>query len=385
MSNQRELRKLVVSVRATKQRFGLLLAICDSQFFQDRLIAAYEAELRAEGITPLQVELDTERPSLRAALENLVAKTPDLQRHSAAVVTILNASMLMSVQRSKQKEEKSEQERFFFSLQWTREALRKFEFPIVLWLSDRMATRLAQQAPDFWSWRSGVFEFEDRTPPSIVPAEQQPSPRISATANERENAAALSIEELQQQIESINASSSGSPLLITLYNALGDSYERIADYSSALKAFENALTVATKHEEGYGKAIALENKGNVLATLSQYPEARAAYDAAIENWAIAVSSNPDNLQALIDKGNALQGLADLQATLSQYQQAQQTYVESIAAYDGALSLTPDGVNALNNKGNALSKLANLQAMLSQHQQAQQTYVESIAAYDGALS
>ena len=54
---------------------------------------------------------------------------------------------------------KSAQERFFFSVQWTREGLRDFQLPIVLWVTEAVAQGLAQQAPDFWSWRGGVFEF----------------------------------------------------------------------------------------------------------------------------------------------------------------------------------------------------------------------------------
>ncbi|MEL6606574.1 MAG: tetratricopeptide repeat protein, partial [Cyanobacteria bacterium J06614_10] len=68
VSNQRSLRKLMISIRAKTRRFGLLLAVCDNQFFQDSLIETYEAQLREEGIETLQVELEAERPSLRAAL-----------------------------------------------------------------------------------------------------------------------------------------------------------------------------------------------------------------------------------------------------------------------------------------------------------------------------
>ena len=32
--------------------------------------------------------------------------------------------------------------------------------PLVLWLPDHVLNLIAQKAPDFWSWRSGIFEFE---------------------------------------------------------------------------------------------------------------------------------------------------------------------------------------------------------------------------------
>jgi len=154
--NQREFRKLVLSIKASAQQLDLLIAVCDDRNLQARLIADYEQELKAADIVPLRVRLNPKQPSLRAALETLVAATTTLQAGKPAVVTVLNAGSLLGVRLS---DDKSEQEKFFFSLQWTREALRHFHFPIVLWLPDTIATRLAQQAPDFWSWRRGVFEF----------------------------------------------------------------------------------------------------------------------------------------------------------------------------------------------------------------------------------
>ena len=390
VSNQRELHKLIISIRATTRRFRLLLAVCDNQFFQDRLISAYEAQLRADGMTTLQVELDTERPSLRATLENLVTQTPFPQTNEPTVVTVLNASRLTSVQRTDQKGEKSGREQLFFSLQWTREALRQFDFPIVLWLSDHMATQLAQRAPDFWSWRDSVFEFEDHTKPSIMTAEQHPSQQVDNAVTNRavskqENASLLSTEELQQQISAIKVSSPGSPLLVTLYNTLGNYYEQEANYSSALSAFEQALIVAEENHDNFAQARILHNKGKVLTTLSQYTGARSAYDTAIENWEIVIEKEPNNVKILSGKGTSLQRLADLQAALSQHQQAQQTYEASITAFDATLKRSPDYVQALNNKGLSLQRLADLQAALSQHQQAQQTYEASITAIDAALN
>ena len=141
--NQREFNKLVLSIEAQPQRLDLLLAICDDRNLQARLISDYEAELAAADIITLQTRLSHQRPSLRAALEDLVAQTPALQAGEPAVVTVLNAGELLGVRLS---DDKSEQERFFFSLQWTREALRQFHFPIVLWLPDALATRLDRKS-----------------------------------------------------------------------------------------------------------------------------------------------------------------------------------------------------------------------------------------------
>ena len=44
-------------------------------------------------------------------------------------------------------------------LNLSREHFRRLACPVVFWLREEALTRLAQGAPDFWAWRSGVFEF----------------------------------------------------------------------------------------------------------------------------------------------------------------------------------------------------------------------------------
>ena len=246
--NHREFRKLVLSIKANTQRLDLLLAICDDRNLQDRLITAYESELKDQGIDPFRARLDLKRPSLRATLEDLVAQNPVLRAGDPAVVTVLNANELLGVRLT---DEKSEQERFFFSLQWTREALRQFEFPIVLWLTDAIATRLAQQAPDFWSWRSGVFEFAAQ--PQLLANLHQPLRPIHEVETADEDSR-LSIEELQRQITELQQSAPESPLLVTLYNTLGEAYQRKYFYKQALELYEKALALARVKNDSVGQA-----------------------------------------------------------------------------------------------------------------------------------
>ena len=44
-------------------------------------------------------------------------------------------------------------------MQWTREALREFHYPIILWVNKQLKNNIIKKAPDFWSWRKGVFPF----------------------------------------------------------------------------------------------------------------------------------------------------------------------------------------------------------------------------------
>jgi tetratricopeptide (TPR) repeat protein len=153
--NQRNLRRLVLSVQASFGKLNLLIAICDSPAYRDEMIQHYEADLGRQGVTCKQVRIDQTQPSLKTALQRLVDELPEIQSQ-ASIVTVRGADALLGLRLG---ETKSALEQFFFSVQWTREGLRAFQFPVVLWVTEKVATSLAKEAPDFWSWRGGVFEF----------------------------------------------------------------------------------------------------------------------------------------------------------------------------------------------------------------------------------
>ena len=154
--NKRNLRKLILSIQSSFGKLNLLIAICDNRRYRDEVIQTYETELRAKGVRCDRIKVAQLQPSLKQSLETLVKKQSPAELDKLFMVTVLGASDLLDLRLN---QEKSPLETFLFSVQWTREALRSFQFPIVLWVTQRIAAELAKQAPDFWSWRGGVFEF----------------------------------------------------------------------------------------------------------------------------------------------------------------------------------------------------------------------------------
>jgi hypothetical protein len=114
-----------------------------------------KAVLEGRGLYPI-FSVNWQDLSLRYALKQLIEHEPELQAGHPAVVTVQGIETLLSVRLDAPQ---SQQERFFGYLQWTREALRQFSFPVVLWMTGPVLIQLARQAPDFWSWRGGVFWF----------------------------------------------------------------------------------------------------------------------------------------------------------------------------------------------------------------------------------
>ncbi|NJK54010.1 MAG: hypothetical protein HC936_16705 [Leptolyngbyaceae cyanobacterium SU_3_3] len=80
--NQRNLRRLVLSVQASIHKLNLLIAVCDNPRYRDELIRTYEAELTAKGIVCYQVLLDRQQPSLKQSLLDWQAGLSDQQREN---------------------------------------------------------------------------------------------------------------------------------------------------------------------------------------------------------------------------------------------------------------------------------------------------------------
>ena len=354
--NHRAFRMLVLSIEASDGILNLLIAICDDRNLRDQLIQDYEAELRSQNIRPYRVRLEAQQPSLRQTLAQLVESEPALQQGDRAVITVLGADNLVGIRLN---QDKSEQERFFFSLQWTREALREFKFPIVLWLSDAIATRLSRQAPDFWSWRGGVFEFTGQAIPAAPPAALQ---MAQLQMPQPEPVGSLPLADLQQQVAALEEQDARSPLLITLYRSLGDAYKRQYRYHEALEQYEKSLLLAQSLKDLQGQAGALNQIGVVYEELARYQQAIELYQHSL-NLVREIGDRQGEANVLGNLGNAYDWLG-------RYQQA-------IELYQQSLSIAHE-IGDRRGEANALGSLGNTYRSLEQYQSAIEFYQQSLS-------
>ena len=257
-SNQRNFRRMVLSVKASYGSLSLIVAVCDNPRYRDELIESYEAELSAEGVDCLRVTIDRDEPSLKQSLIGLV-KDKGVLDDRCCIVTALGADQLSKFSL---KAEKSAQEKLSFSLQWTRESFRDFKAPIVIWMDSSMVTMISSQAKDFWSWRTGPFEFERAI-------EYQPIDRPQQF--EQSNYPIADPFELEQQIKVLLVDDPSSPLLPSLYQSLGIAYQKRTEQGKAIDYVQEqqlgieALERAIELQEPLGKEIELATSLNNLA------------------------------------------------------------------------------------------------------------------------
>jgi tetratricopeptide (TPR) repeat protein len=247
--NRYQLRRLIQSIEASYGALNLLICICDNPYYRDEIIYNYETELSAKGVKCDRVQIDRDRPSLK---QSLLERQPNSNPQQSEIVTVMGIDGLLNISRERDLESatvnRSAQAQFFFSTQWTREALREFRFPVILWMTESIAGELSRQAPDFWSWRGGVFEFVrpmvavngefDRTDLTIDLDDVDTS-QVSANPDT-----------IQAEIDRILEIDPNSPLLRSLYLSLGIAYQdrsrknivtKNADLENAISTYHRVL------------------------------------------------------------------------------------------------------------------------------------------------
>jgi|LakMenEpi03Aug12_release.lakeMendotaPanAssembly.Ray.scaffolds.fasta_scaffold42974_4 tetratricopeptide (TPR) repeat protein len=345
---------LIVSIEASEARLSLLIAVCDDTNFRDRIIDRYELELEPE-IKSYRIKLDRGEPSLRAALARLIASDDYLQNGGQAVITVTGTEEFYFL---KLGEERSEQEIFFGYLQWTREGLRQFPYPIVLWVNNQLKNSIIRKAPDFWSWRKGVFLFtatnkffldvdNNGIPITYLQSSKGITPVIAwerdnfhnQEAHTQNNQTSLGLEDLQEiisQAENSNKSNAKNSLVV-LYEMVGQIYKEQLKTCEA-KDYQPKQVLAIAY---FQKAIALRRELNlrngldpVLANLGSLYEAQGEYEQAKQLYSEA-------LDILQEQGNYADAIARLN-DLAGIHHAQGHYEQAIELYNQALEIYEDG-------------------------------------------
>ena len=327
---------LIVSIEASESRLSLLIAVCDDTNFRDRIIDRYELELEP-AIKSYRIKLDRGEPSLRAALARLIASDEYLQNGGQAVITVTGTEEFYFL---KLGEERSEQEIFFGYLQWTREGLRQFPYPIVLWVNNQLKNSIIRKAPDFWSWRKGVFLFT-ATSEKIVPSIPWERDNFhNQESHNQDNQTSLGLEDLLEiisQAENSEVSNKSKNSLVVLYEMVGQIYKEQLKTCEA-KDYQPTQNLAIAY---FQKAIALRRElklrnglDPVLANLGSLYEAQGEYEQAKQLYSEA-------LDILQEQGNYADAIARLN-DLASIHHAQGHYDKAIELYNQALEIYEDG-------------------------------------------
>jgi tetratricopeptide (TPR) repeat protein len=394
--------QLMVALEASLGKLALLILVCDDRNLRAAIMDRYEKELQTGGTQTFRFILNRQDPSLRAGLAALVSQQPALQNGEPAIATVLGIEDLLPPMLAIPI---SQQETFFGYLQWTREALLNFQFPVVLWLDSKILPSLIERAPDFWSWRTGVYWFgvDPQTLKVVEPSVTQPQTEAAPVPVEL-------LDNLTRLIAILDQQTTPDPDILgnldsklsELYSYRGKSvrnrelailfYQRVTkllrkldlkaeladklktlgelyfgrryDTRSALPYYDEALKLYRSLGDRLGEANTLKAIGHVLYFLDQRQEALSHYSEALTLYRDA--------RDFLGEADILKAIGDILQFLKESP-------EALSHYDEALMLYRN-VGARVEEANTLKAIGHVYRFLKQSQEALSCYDEALTIY-----
>jgi hypothetical protein len=310
--NEETYQLLISLIENNQGRLAPIVVACDDSEVREQTIIQYESDAQQSNINNYRIVLSHE-PSIRAELAKLKDAETYLQQGGAAVFTVTGADLLSRVKSSDIDEEQTELDKFFGYLQWTREGLQEFPYPIVIWVSYQILREMSRRSPDFWSWRRRVLRFENTSEGTIQFGGLSP-----LDDEDDEDDFLPPLAELQAQIDKLLTIDPNSASLATLYSNLGQVYARRIERGesedleqerqSAIKAYEMAID----RQKDLQLIETLWKMGD-LYNQWQSPQANNYYQKGLKNLMIFMSKNSRDkeIASLQNDPNFVQNVTDI--------------------------------------------------------------------------
>jgi tetratricopeptide (TPR) repeat protein len=356
-SNEANYENLISLIENSQEQLALIIVACDDLSLRQQTIERYEQEAKQSQIRAERIILGME-PSLRAGLAKLGIGNQD-----GVVVTVTGVEWLLRV-KTRAADAQSDLDKFFGYLQWTREGLREFRYPIVLWVTYPILQEMSSRAPDFWSWRKAVLFFESETfDKPIVPVVQDLNPLKRLFDLQNNDNFIPPPAEILSEIHQLESKNPTSPNLATLYGKLAGIYaKRTArsesidlefEQQQATDAFGNAINRYRELNKQSALANMLLQFGNFLCTISLCHDAIHIYQQSLDIWRKIGDRNGEAM--------SLNNLGYASRFLGQYQQAIEFQQQSIEIQHE--------IEDRSGEAKSLNNLGSIYGSIGQYQQA----------------
>ncbi len=167
-SPQAEIERLLWCLEAGED-FNLYFCHYPSPLQRTQLVAeifaAFQQPLAEVDLAALQVRYDFSSTAIDQVLQQELRATPSPQ----AVFIYGLESLLPAAQ-----EQQDQRRRKLQQLNWRRGEFQKLQRSLFFWLPEYALNELAQYAPDFFDWNSGLFEFAPKPERVELPEKAQP-------------------------------------------------------------------------------------------------------------------------------------------------------------------------------------------------------------------
>jgi tetratricopeptide (TPR) repeat protein len=211
------------------------------------------------------------------------------------------------------------------SLNLKRELFRQeVPLPLLLWLPDYALTALARKAPDFWAWRSGLYEFAPEREAAEQSLEMIRAEVMHITDSlperaKRERLAALKglLDDYRELGDGLREQEARASLL----NEIGLMHEVLGEWTEAKQGYVESLTISRNLNDSSGEAVALHNLGGIAQDQGELEEARRLYEESLD-----IKKRLDDQSGV---AGTLHNLAMLAQAQGQMDEARRLYDESL--------------------------------------------------------
>ena len=153
---------------------------------------------------------------------------------------------------------------------------QQFSFTIVFLLPEFALRYFIRRAPDFFDWRSGLYEF-----PTDKDTLEEEVYRIAYLDSDLEKYKQFTPQEREEKLAEIKAYLTDSPNLdptkqSELWFEKGLIHTQQAEYEAAIASYDKALQLTPDYD------LAWNNRGIALANVGRFEEAIASYDKALQ-------------------------------------------------------------------------------------------------------
>jgi len=273
--------------------FWLGFVKCNTRAQKRKAIAACQELLRPLGVRVVEIELtaptDDLLPILRERLtretsggegrEALPADADDSignQRKLAFFVSGLEHSISSA----------DAYPPILSSLNLKRELFRQeVPYPLALWLPDYALTALARKAPDFWAWRSGLYEFSPEreiADTSFAPLRADPLYVRSSLSEQAKRERLAMLKGLLADYRELGNSSRERYVQAKIMHDMGMIHQDLGEWLEAREEYEEALKIVRVLGSKAGVAASLHQLGALAQEAEDYGEARRLYDESLE-------------------------------------------------------------------------------------------------------
>ena len=347
---------------------GFTIAFAECNFWQDgvALVSVLDDEIASD---PEWEELQLESwefndPDLRYLLDELVKRLETLPRQEGKKLVLVLSGLENAIGVV------GDYPPFLVDLNFVRDAYsRLVPHPVVFVLPDYAITRVANFAPDFWAWKSGVFKFQtSQAAREFAEAKTINSDRIIGNYIKPEKQERIDLlHRLLMEAKPSGTdpeSNKNDVSKINLLNDLGIAYHSLSQFSRAIELFQQALEISQKTADRNAEAASLCNLGNTYYSLSHYQQAIQFHQQSLD-----IFRELGNRSFEI---NSLNGLGNAYYSLGQYQQAIQFHQQS-------LEICRE-IGDRQGEASSLCNLGNVYDSLGQYQQTIQFQQQSLEIY-----